>query len=154
MTPGTNRRGAIFGAVDVASGCFLYQVCRKAVSASFTAFLERLLAADPAAPQVAVVCDNVIIHDSKIVQRWLGHPPSSGRVARGALQPARQPGRAGLGSAEGMAGQHPDADDPRPLRQVHAFFRARGPTELLATAAPHSSPWLPEGYVQNLRRAA
>jgi hypothetical protein len=25
---------------------------------------------------------------------------------------------------------------------------------MLATAAPHSSPWLPDGYGQNLREAA
>src|SRR6266540_1467621 len=49
-------------AVDLASGRFCYQVCRKAVSASFTAFCEQLLAAYPTAPVVAVVCDNVIIH--------------------------------------------------------------------------------------------
>jgi Homeodomain-like domain/DDE superfamily endonuclease len=60
MTPGTNRRRTIFGAIDLASGRFCYQVCRKAVSASFTGFCEQLLAAYPAAPQVAVVCDNVI----------------------------------------------------------------------------------------------
>jgi len=38
-------------------------------------------------------------------------------------------------------------------RQVHAFFRQ--PTaQMLATAAPHSSPWLPADYVQNFRQAA
>jgi hypothetical protein len=40
------------------------------------------------------------------------------------------------------------------VRQVHAFFRLRSPTQLLATAAQHSSPWLPEDYVQNFRQAA
>ena len=40
------------------------------------------------------------------------------------------------------------------VRQVHAFFRQRSPTQLLATAAPHSSPWLPEGYMQNFWEAA
>jgi hypothetical protein len=40
------------------------------------------------------------------------------------------------------------------VRQVHAFFRQRSPTQLLATAAPHSSPWLPTGYMQNFRKAA
>jgi hypothetical protein len=75
MTPGTNRRRTIFGAIDLASGRFCYQVCRKAVSASFTAFCEQLLAAYPAAPVVAVICDNVIIHHSKLVQCWLmAHP--------------------------------------------------------------------------------
>jgi transposase len=50
-------------------------VTPKAVSASFCAFLEQLLAAYPTAPQVAVICDNVIIHRSKLVQRWpAAHP--------------------------------------------------------------------------------
>jgi hypothetical protein len=40
------------------------------------------------------------------------------------------------------------------LRQVHSFFRARSPTQMLATAAPHSSPWLRNGYMQNVRQAA
>jgi hypothetical protein len=39
-------------------------------------------------------------------------------------------------------------------RQAHTFFRQRSPTQLLATAAPHSSPWLPAGYLQNLRETA
>jgi hypothetical protein len=29
------------------------------------------------------------------------------------------------------------------VRQVHAFFRQRSPAQLLATAPPDSSPWLP-----------
>ncbi len=49
MTPGTNRRRTIFGAVDVRTGQWFYQVTRKAVSATFTAFCEHLLAAYPAA---------------------------------------------------------------------------------------------------------
>jgi hypothetical protein len=78
MTPGTNRRRTIFGAIDLASGQFLYRVTRKAISTSFTAFCQQLLAAYPTAPVVAVVCDNVIIHHSKIVQRWLGAHPACG----------------------------------------------------------------------------
>jgi transposase len=37
--------------------------------------LEQLLATWPTAPLVAVVCDNTIIHRSKIVQRWLAAHP-------------------------------------------------------------------------------
>jgi transposase len=70
MTPGTNRRRSIFGAVDLATGCCLDQVAAKAISATFTAFCAHLLAAYPTAPLVAVICDNVIIHRSKILQRW------------------------------------------------------------------------------------
>jgi len=40
------------------------------------------------------------------------------------------------------------------IRQVHAFFRERSPAQLLATAAPHSSPWLPKGYGQDFWKAA
>jgi transposase len=90
MTPGTNRRRTSFGAVDLASGRFFYQVAAKAVSATFTAFLEQLLAVYPSAPVVAVICDNVIIHRSKILQRWLRKHPRL-RVLHGAgLQPVGQ----------------------------------------------------------------
>jgi hypothetical protein len=75
MTPGTNRRRSIFGAVDLATGRCFYQVAAKAVSATFTAFCAHLLAAYPTAPVVAVICDNVIIHRSTIVQRWLQTHP-------------------------------------------------------------------------------
>ena len=83
MTPGTNWRRSIFGAVDLRTGRFLYLVARRAVSATFTAFLEQLLATYPAAPMVAVVCDNVIIHRSKNVQQWLATHPRV-RVLHGA----------------------------------------------------------------------
>jgi len=112
MTPGTNWRRSIFGAVDLRTGRFLYLVARRAVSATFTAFLEQLLATYPAAPMVAVVCDNVIIHRSKIVQQWLATTPACG-CCMGALQPARQPGRADLGRAQGFAGERTDAHRSR-----------------------------------------
>jgi transposase len=154
MTPGTNRRRTIFGAVDLASGQWFYQVTRKAISATFTAFCEQLLAAHPAAPGMAVICDNVIIHHSKLVQRWLAAHPQDRGAARSALQPPRQPDRAHLGRAQGLAGQQPTLTIQGRVRQVHAFFRERSPAQMLATAAPHSSPWLPEDYVQNFREAA
>jgi hypothetical protein len=40
------------------------------------------------------------------------------------------------------------------IHQLHTFFRQRTSEQLLATAAPHSSPWLPDGYGQNFRQAA
>jgi len=38
---------------------------------------------------VAVICDNVIIHRSKIVGRWLRKHPRLRVLHGGALQPAR-----------------------------------------------------------------
>jgi transposase len=154
MTPGKNRRRTIFGAVDLASGRFLYQVTRKAVSASFTAFCEQLLAAYPAAPLVAVVCDHVIIHHSKIVQRWLATHPRL-RVLHGArYSPHDNPTERIWAALKAWLANSPTLTIQGRVRQVHAFFRARSPAQLLATTAPHSSPWLPTGYMQNIRQAA
>src|SRR5215212_598161 len=40
------------------------------------------------------------------------------------------------------------------MRQARALFQARSLAQLLATPAPRSSLWLPDGYVQNFRQAA
>jgi transposase len=154
MTPGTNRRRTIFGAVNLTSGQWCYQVTRKAVSASFCAFCEQLLAAYPTAPLVAVVCDNVIIHHSKIVQRWLATHPRM-RVLHGArYSPHDNPVERIWGSLKAWLANAPTLTIQGRVRQVHAFFRQRTTAQMLATAAPHSSPWLPQGYGQNNRQAA
>jgi len=154
MTPGKNRRRTIFGAVDLASGRLLYQVTRKAVSATFTGFCEHLLAAYPTAPVVAVVCDNVIIHRSKIVQRWLATHPRI-QVLHGArYSPHDNPVERVWSALKAWLANNPTLTIQGRVRQVHAFFRQRSPAQMLATAAPHSSPWLPRDYVQNFRQAA
>jgi len=43
---------------------------------------------------------------------------------------------------------------PGRLRQIHSFFRNRSPDQMLATAAPWTSPWLPPRYEQNFWNAA
>jgi transposase len=154
MTPGTNRRRSVFGAVDLASGRFTYQVTRKAVSASFCVFLEQLQQAYPAAPVVAVVCDNVIIHRSKLVQRWLAAHPRVLVLHGARYSPHDNPVERIWAALKACLANNPTQTIQGRVRQVHAFFRQRSPAQLLATAAPHSSPWLPEGYGQNLRQAA
>jgi len=37
---------------------------------------------------------------------------------------------------------------------IHSFFRARSPDQMLYTAAPWTSPWLPPRYEQNFWNAA
>jgi transposase len=154
MTPGKNRRRTVFGAVDLATGRWFYQVTRKAVSATFIQFLEQLLAAYPAAPLVAVVCDNVIIHHSKIVQRWLATRPRVLVLHGARYSPHDNPVERVWGSLKAWLANTPTLTIQGRVRQVHAFFRARSPAQLLVTAAPYSSPWLPEGYVQNFKEAA
>jgi transposase len=154
MTPGKNRRRTIFGAVDLRTGRFLYQVTRKAISASFTGFCEQLLAAYPAAPVVAVICDNVIIHRSKIVQRWRKSHPRLLVLHGARYSPHDNPVERVWGALKAWLANNPTLTIQGRVRQAHAFFRGRAPTQMLTTAAPHSSPWLPEGYVQNFRQAA
>jgi transposase len=150
MTPGKNWRRTIFGVVDLQSGHFHYQVTRKAISATFTTFCEHLLAAYPTAPVVAVICDNVIIHRSKIVQRWLATHPRL-LVLHGAARysPHDNPAERVWGALKAWLANNPTLTIQGRIRQVHAFFRQRTPAQMLATAAPHSSPWLPADYVQN-----
>jgi transposase len=154
MTPGSNRRRSIFGAVDLASGRFFYLVARKAVSATFTAFLAQLLAAYPAAPMVAVICDNVIIHHSKLVQRWLATHPRVLVLHGARYSPHDNPTERIWAALKAWLANNPILTIQGRIRQVHTFFRQRSPAQMLATAAPHSSPWLPEGYGQNIRQAA
>ena len=154
MTPGTNRRRTIFGAVDLATGRWLYQVTRKAVSATFTAFLDQVLAAYPTAPKIAVICDNVIIHHSKIVQRWLATHPRIVVLHGARYSPHDNPVERVWGALKAYLANSPTLTIQGRVRQVHAFFRHRTDTQILHTAAPHSSPWLPDGYGQNFRQTA
>jgi hypothetical protein len=103
---------------------------------------------------VAVVCDNVIIHHAKLVQRWLATHPRVVGVARGPLQPHDNPVERIWAALKAWLANSPTSTIQGRLRQVHAFFRQRSPAQLLATAAPSSSPWLPEGYIQNFPEAA
>ena len=102
---------------------------------------------------VAVICDNVIIHRSKIVQRWRTTHPRL-LVLHGPAPAPRQPGRAHRGALKAWLANDPTLTIQGRVRQVHAFFRERTTAQMLATAAPHSSPWLPADYVQNFTQAA
>jgi transposase len=127
LTPGTNRRRTIFGAIDVASGRFFYQAARKAVSATFIAFLEQLAAAYPAAPVVAVVCDNVIIHHSKVVQRWLAAHPAMIVLHGARYSPHDNPVERIWAALKAWLANSPTLTIQGRLRQVHAFFHERTP---------------------------
>lgn len=154
MTPGKNRRRTIFGAVDLRTGQWFYQVTRKAISVTFTGFCERLLDAYPTAPVVAVICDNVIIHRSKIVQRWRKTHPRLLVLHGARYSPHDNPVERVWGALKAWLANNPTLTIQGRVRQVHAFFRDRTPAQMLATAAPHSSPWLSADYMQDFRKAA
>ncbi len=73
-TPGTNRKRAIFGALDIRTGAWHYALFDRKLAVHFLAFLEQLVAAYGSRP-VLVIVDNYGIHHAQVVQRWLAEHP-------------------------------------------------------------------------------
>ncbi len=70
---GADRKFAVFGALDYASGRLVCQTAGRKDGAAFVAFLDRLAAASPDVPLV-VVLDNVGYHKGRRTKdRWLAH---------------------------------------------------------------------------------
>jgi len=69
-TPGQNAKRGVFGALNVRTGKWFYQLTPHKRSTDFIAFLTQLLAAYPTG-RVYVLVDNASIHTSRAVQRWL-----------------------------------------------------------------------------------
>lgn len=149
MTPGTNIRRTLHGAVNLATGAVHHHVCVRNVSVVFCYFLDLLLSAYPHAPTVAVICDNAAIHHSKITKRWLADHPRLLLIHGARYSPQDNPvERIWAALKQHIANTAPATMADR-VRQAHAFFRNRTPAQNLATAAPWTSPWLPEGYGQD-----
>jgi transposase len=73
-TPGTNRKRSVFGALELTSGRWLYQVYERKRAVEFLAFLEQLIGAYPNRP-LLLVLDNASIHTAKSVTDWIAcHP--------------------------------------------------------------------------------
>jgi transposase len=121
--------------------------------ASFIAFLQMLPATYPSAPVTAVVCDNDSIHHAKAVTAYLDDHPRPRLLFGARYSPHDNPVER-IRAALKAHIANTAVTWPGRLRQLHAFFRQRSPTQLLTTAAPWSSPWLPKNYAQNFRQAA
>jgi len=148
MTPGSNRRRTIHGAINLATGAFHHHISIRNVSAVFCYFLDMLLAAYPHAPVVAVICDNGSTHHSKITQRWLTDHPRLLLIEGAKYSPQDNPvERIWAALKQHIANTAPATMADR-IRQAHAFFRST--EKNLTTAAPWTSPWLPNDYGQDL----
>jgi transposase len=103
---------------------------------------------------VVLVLDNVIIHRSKQVQAWLRTHPKMRLVYGARYSPHHNPVERVWGALKTALANRPTLTIAGRIRQLHTFFRQRTSEQLLATAASHSSPWLPDGDGQNFRQAA
>ena len=153
LTPGTNVRRTLHGAVNLVTGAGHHHISVKNVPVVFGYFLQQLLVAYPNAPVIAVICDNGSTHHSKILN---GGSPSipDARNRRCEIQPARRSRRTGLGHDETTDSLHRDDHGQRRIHQAHAFFEHRANAQNLATAAPWTSPWLPPRYGKDFWQGA
>ena len=152
MTPGKNRRATVFGALNVATGAWWYLWARRS-AASFTAMLQLLLTAYPTAPAVAVICDNDGIHHAATVQRWAHDHPRLRLLYGAAYSPHDNPVERIWAALKAHLANTAVTWTER-IHQARVFFGRRTPEQMLATAAPWTSPWLPRSYAQNFREPA
>jgi DDE superfamily endonuclease len=100
-----------------------------------------------------VICDNDSIHHAKAVTAYLECHPRLELLYGARYSPHDNPAERIWGALKNYVA-NTAVSWPGRLRQIHAFFRARSPDQLLAAAAPWTSPWLPPGYEQNFWNAA
>jgi transposase len=85
LTPGTNAKRYLAGALDVRTGLLTWVEGERKTSALFIALLDRLRRWNPRAKVIHVILDNYRIHDSKVTQAALaGH---GGRIVLHFLPP-------------------------------------------------------------------
>jgi hypothetical protein len=151
-TPGKNRQVTVYGAIEMTTGAWVYRLGRRC-AADFTALLDQVLAAFPSAPAITVICDNDSIHHARKVTSYLAGHPRLELLYGARYSPHDNPVERIWGALKNYVA-NTAVTWPGRLRQIHSFFRARSPDQMLDTAAPWTSPWLPPGYEQNYWNAA
>jgi transposase len=149
LTPGSNIRRTVFGAIDLLTGAWHHHIAVKGVSVVFCYFMARLLDAYPTAPTVAVICDNGTIHHSGITRRWLAAHPRLLLIEGAKYSPQDNPTERLWAALKRYIANSAPATITDRVRQAHTFFRHRTCAQNLATAAPWTSPWLPSHYRQD-----
>jgi hypothetical protein len=148
-TPGSNRRRTVHGAIDLATGAFHHQRLGQ----------ERLRGVLPLPRPAAHRPPRRPGRRRRLRQRRhppQRHHPTMARQAprlmliQGAkYSPQDNPvERVWAGLEHWIANTAPATMADR-VRQTHTYFRNRTDEQMLTTAAPWTSPWLPEGYGQH-----
>jgi transposase len=151
-TPGKNRQVTVYGAVEMTTGQWVYRLGRRC-AADFIILLQMLAEAFPRAPKIVVIVDNDSIHHARAVTAYLDKHPRLEVLYGARYSPHDNPvERVWAGLKNYVA--NTSITWPGRLRQIHSFFRNRSPDQMLAMAAPWTSPWLPPGYEQSFWNAA
>jgi transposase len=152
LTPGKNRQITVLGALEVTTGTWAYRLGRRC-AADFTALLGQVAAAFPAAPAIVIICDNDSIHHARAVHSFVAAHPGVHLWYGARYSPNDNPAERIWAALKAFLA-NTAVTWPGRRRQIHAYFRARSPDQMLATAAPWTSPWFPPRYMQKLWKAA
>jgi transposase len=148
VTPGTNRKVTVLGAIEMTAGTWVYRLGRRCAT-DFIALLDQLLRTFPRAPVIVVICDNDSIHHARKVTAYLEKHPRLEVLYGARYSPHDNPAERIWAALKNHVA-NTAVTWPGRLKQIHSFFRNRSPDQMLATAAPWTGPWLPPGYAQNL----
>jgi transposase len=74
VTPGQNAKRGVFGALNLRSGEWFYQVTLHKRTTDFIAFLTQLLETYPTG-QIYILVDNASLHASRLLRAWLAQQP-------------------------------------------------------------------------------
>ena len=110
-----------------------------------------MLQAFPLAPVIAMIYDS--IHHARKVTAYLGEHPRLELLYGARHSPQDNPVERIWGALKNHVA-NTAVSWPSRVRQIHSFFRVRSPDQMLATAAPWTSPWLPPSYGQNFWNGA
>ena len=102
---------------------------------------------------IAVCCDNDNIHHAIKVRRWLADHPRLRVFYGAAYSPHDNPVERIWAALKAEIANTAVTFTER-IHQARTFFRSRTPAQMLATAAPWSSPWLPPSYAQKFKSPA
>jgi transposase len=93
---------------------------------------------------IVVICDNDSIHRARKVTAYLDEHPRLELLYGARYSPDDNPAERIWGALKNYVA-NTAVSWPGRLRQIRSFFRARSPGEMLATAAPWTSPMATAG---------
>jgi transposase len=130
MTPGTNAKHYLAGALDLATGTLHHCQGRRKTNALFRDLLQTLEGAYPAGQyeRLYVVVDNYKIHKAKAVDEWLAHHPRVTLLFLPTYCPCANPIERVFGDAHDLCTRnHTRKHLPDLVADVEAHFRLNGP---------------------------
>ena len=138
LTPGTNRKVTVPGALEMSTGAWVYRLGRRC-AADFIALPDQLLQAFPHAPVIVVICDNDSIHHARKVTAYLERHPRLELLYGARYSPNDNPAERIWAALKNYVA-NTAVTWPGRLRQIHSFFRTAHPIRCWPLPRPGPAP--------------